>query len=92
MLFKTQLISCLAKNDISIENAFDDYSENESEKEGKEAETKLSKSMEDQKWVISFDLLNNSKLTFSNYIRSSNFKGLPSVSIEIETPPPDFKA
>lgn len=90
MVFKAQLFSVMNGQDSSIENLIGDYAENESEKESKEAESKVSKTMEEQKWLRTFDLLNNSSLTFSKYISSASLKGLPSISLEIETPPPDF--
>ena len=90
MLFKTQLVGAMNGKNVSIENIMDDYSENENGKEGQEAESKLTKSLEAQKWLIAFDFLNKASLTFSQYISSAGIKGLPSVSFEIETPPPDF--
>ena len=85
MVFKAQIFSLINSQDASIEKMMGDYAENESEKE-----SKVSKAMEEQKWLMTFDILNNSSLTFSQYISSASLKGLPSVSLEIETPPPDF--
>jgi hypothetical protein len=87
MVFKTQVISALDGDSISIENLMDDFSE--TEKDSKEGESKFSKIMEDQKWVSAFVISNRESLSFSNYISSASLKGLPSVSFEIETPPPD---
>ncbi len=90
MVFKAQLFRVMSGQDASIEKIMGDYAENENEKEGKGAKSKLTKSLEEQKWLMTFDILNNSSLTFSQYISSASLKGLPSVSLEIETPPPDF--